>query len=136
MKIYVITKGCYSDYHICAVTTNRKKANKLSKIMSDRYDDAEIETYESDEYVDLIDRGFCAYLVDFVDGIYTISHVSKVDDHESIEYIAWNRITPRMNKKEYYVYVRAKDEEHAKKIAQDLMAEYKYRKLVEGEDLP
>lgn len=28
-KVYVITKGCYSDYHICAVTLDKEKAERL-----------------------------------------------------------------------------------------------------------
>lgn len=45
-KIYVITKGCYSDYGICAVTTDKAKAEELRLFFSDKYDDANIEEYE------------------------------------------------------------------------------------------
>lgn len=44
--IYVITKGSYSDYHICAVATNKERAEELKKMYSNRYDDAEIEEFE------------------------------------------------------------------------------------------
>lgn len=49
MKIYVITRGCYSDYHICAVTENKNIAKKLREKFSDEYDDANIEVYNTDE---------------------------------------------------------------------------------------
>lgn len=35
MEIYVITKGTYSDYHICALTLDKEKAECLKKIYSD-----------------------------------------------------------------------------------------------------
>lgn len=44
--ICVITKGTYSDYHICAVATNRERAEELKRMYSDRYNDAEIEEFE------------------------------------------------------------------------------------------
>lgn len=31
MKVYVITKGIYSDYHICAVAMDEEKAKVLGK---------------------------------------------------------------------------------------------------------
>lgn len=50
MKIYVITKGCYSDYHIVAVTDDLSKAEFLKLKFSDEHDAADIEEYDTDEY--------------------------------------------------------------------------------------
>lgn len=36
VKIYVITKGEYSDYHICTVATDYAKAQILQKKFSDK----------------------------------------------------------------------------------------------------
>lgn len=55
MKVYVITQGCYSDYHICAVTLDKDKdkAERLQKLYSAKegsyMDNAEIEEYETDD---------------------------------------------------------------------------------------
>lgn len=53
MKVYVITQGCYSDYHICAVTLDKDKAERLQKMYSakDSYysDNTEIEEYDTDD---------------------------------------------------------------------------------------
>ena len=49
MKVYVITQGCYSDYHICAVATDEEKAKLLKKYYSCRDDIAEIEEYDTEE---------------------------------------------------------------------------------------
>lgn len=61
MKVYVITQGCYSDYHICAVTLDKDKAERLRKMYTAkescygycRSDDAEIEEYEADDTGDM-----------------------------------------------------------------------------------
>ena len=46
MKIYVITKGSYSDYHIITATTDETQARKIADKFSDDYEKAEIEIYE------------------------------------------------------------------------------------------
>lgn len=48
MTVYIITKGEYSDYHICAVATTQERAEQLKKMYSDSYDEANIEEYETD----------------------------------------------------------------------------------------
>lgn len=50
MKIYIITSGCYSDYHIDAVTDDKEKAEFLKLKFSNEYDPANIEEYDTDEY--------------------------------------------------------------------------------------
>ena len=50
MKIYIITSGCYSDYHIDAVTDDKEKAEFLKLKYSNEYDPANIEEYDTDEY--------------------------------------------------------------------------------------
>lgn len=44
MKVYVVTAGCYSDYHIEAVFTDPVMANAFANINSER----EVEEYEAD----------------------------------------------------------------------------------------
>ena len=48
---YVITSGCYSDYHICAVTLDRNKAERLKKLYSCKYDgdSTDIEEWDIDD---------------------------------------------------------------------------------------
>lgn len=48
MKVYVITQGCYSDYHICAVTLDEHEAERLLKVYSETYDKATVEEYDTD----------------------------------------------------------------------------------------
>lgn len=51
MKVYVITSGEYSDYHICAVAQSEKKANALKKLFDkENYTGARIEVYDTKTY--------------------------------------------------------------------------------------
>ena len=49
MKIYIITKGSYSDYHICGVAVDLKEAERLQNINTDEWDMARIETYDTED---------------------------------------------------------------------------------------
>lgn len=53
MKIYVITKGEYSSYHIVGATTDEKLAKKLQKIHNNKFCEARVETYE-DSYKEML----------------------------------------------------------------------------------
>ena len=53
-KVYVITKGCYSDYHICAVTLDKVKAEMLCKLFDCSCDEAEIEEFDTEAAADLL----------------------------------------------------------------------------------
>ena len=44
-KHYVVTQGCYSDYHIVAVTTDREIAEKIAAKFTTKYDECCIEEY-------------------------------------------------------------------------------------------
>ena len=120
-KAYVITKGSYSDYHICAVTLDKNRAEKLRKMFtgSDRWHEANIEEYTLDEenkmhkYGVVFDvkgafKRFCADDYDLYDDGY-------IDDWSDDD----GGIT---------VWVESADEAHALKIAQDRLAEYKAKK--------
>lgn len=137
--IYVITKGSYSDYHICAATTDKKRAEKLKELFyndgSMYPDDVYIEEFVDGTYDDMLDRGFEAFEIWF-DSEYRINRVSP-QSRLTMEYTdddEWNVVIKSSNERAvlpYRVYVQARDEEHARKIAQDIMAEYKYRKEID-----
>lgn len=137
--IYVITKGSYSDYHICAATTDKKRAERLRDLFyndgSMYPDDVNIEEFRDGTYNDMIDRGYKAYEIYF-NANYELKSVrlesllflSYTDDNE------WNVIRECGNKNvplPYRVCVQARDEAHARKMAQDIMAEYKYKKEID-----
>ena len=49
MKIYIVTKGSYSDYHICGVAVDLKEAERLQNVNTDEWDIASIETYDTED---------------------------------------------------------------------------------------
>ena len=49
MIVYVITAGEYSEYHICAVTLYKEKAEYLKKLYSDKWDAARIQEFDTEE---------------------------------------------------------------------------------------
>lgn len=64
--VYVVTKGCYSDYHICAVTFDKEKAERLRVLFegNSRLDEARIEEFDTDTHEDLL-LGRKRYYVSF-----------------------------------------------------------------------
>lgn len=59
MTIYAITKGDYSDYHICALTVNKEKAEQLKKLYTTKWGEAFIEIFEDGEGSELNLFWFC-----------------------------------------------------------------------------
>lgn len=49
MKIYVVTKGSYSDYHIITATTDKIQAKKIADKFSSEWDEAKVEIYDDAE---------------------------------------------------------------------------------------
>lgn len=110
MKIYIITKGDYSDYHICNVTTDYQKAQRYKEAYSDDWGEACIEVYEDGR------KGKDNYCW----GYNPVSNTVKMSEYPWKEKVMTNR-----EGKIYRVYVYASDEKHAIKKAQDMIAKYK-----------
>jgi len=126
MKVYVITKGEYSDYGICAVTLDKENAKKLKEYFSDKTgnawdEEAMIEEYETD-VAEEIAQGKRIYEVDIYDG--EVSCQAK--NHVSYRI---NEVV-KVNARWYSVEVVARDGDRAKKIGCDKIAEYKYREAM------
>jgi hypothetical protein len=136
MKIYVITQGEYSDYHICAVTDDKERAKKLQLIYSDSYNAAEIEEYNTDDYDDSYVKSYrLAYRVcRFQDG--TIKVEGKPEytrflnekDRTPRLILKWWHKKPdgkyEMWRNVFKFMVYADDEAHAIKNAADCFAEW------------
>ena len=121
MKVYVITKGVYSDYRICAVALDKDKAEILRKAFSS-WGEAEIETYETDQFITEIEAGLKIYQC-----IVNDNGLSAYErDYDYADDICFNKEN-KTNRRiaTYSVYVWAKDEDSALKIAADKIAEYK-----------
>ena len=48
-EIYVVTKGCYSDYHIITATTDKDLAYQIKEKFTGNYDEAYVEVFKDAE---------------------------------------------------------------------------------------
>lgn len=115
MKVYVITKGEYSDYMICDVTLDKEQAELLKIDYSDRWEEAQIEEYDTERYkIEVSEDYKPMWKVEFCRNEMRRCYAFTGENvkHGTV-YNAWCCGTT-------YVYVNAKDEEHAKKIAKDI----------------
>lgn len=132
MKLYAITAGDYSDYHIVALTSDYKKALKIVRIMKkeaeSRDPDYEIEEYEDgfvDEFLRRSDEGKSIYSV-----MYDAQHkrICNVADEGCGFYV--NATIKHAGVQSMFITeVKAKSKEEATKIAADRFAKYFAEKL-------
>lgn len=118
MEIYVITAGEYSDYHICGVTTDKEKAEKIRKLFSSSSYNSQVETYEDGVFDDYTERGYIPFEV-------CLNESGAVTRIEMAEELVG--IYPSFNDYDhsYHVHCFAKDYGHAEKVAHDMLAKYK-----------
>lgn len=111
MKVYVVTKGHYGDYHIMTATTDEKLANEIAKKFSDGWDKARVEEYEDAELYlkpiffvrfDRQGKVIAIYNKSKESGYYDLINECDFDVYRNI-----------------YVTVQADNEEHAIKIASE-----------------
>lgn len=113
MKLYAVTKGDYSDYHIITLTADKEVAKKLAKRFSDKYTAATVEEYEDGKII----FGKKLYFVRVVDG-----NVDDVSEDSSDYYLFdasvfhWH---VNHGKWIYYTYVLTDTAEKAEKIGKD-----------------
>lgn len=83
MKVYVVTSGFYSDYHIDAIFTNEDMANMYANLDSDR----NVEEYETDIESIEADPNKLIYSVDYnfetltIESLCLTSGYNKEEDH-------------------------------------------------------
>jgi len=145
MIIYVITEGAYSEYHICAVTDDAGKAERLRQLFSRVGCQAEIETFDTEEVPDGLSRipiNSRANIYKVVDAcrgelnVYqpVVEAVLSDDDlalYESYEVRVVNRGCLDTVRIMYETFVAADSAEEAKKIAADRIAPVKYERMAE-----
>lgn len=117
MKIYIITQGEYSEYHIVGMTHDRQKAerwvNEYNLGKEYAFDRAEIEEYETDVF----GRGdLYQYSVKRECGEVSVDLLSDIDFKYEYFY---------SDDGDFRLVVYAHDKEHAKKIAYDRIAKMK-----------
>lgn len=134
-KVYIITAGSYSDYHIVAVFDNKDKAYAFSELYdrkSNSLDDCSmVEEYIIGADTSIADKilycavmhndgsisafRYCTICFNILDYVSSINNV-KEEDYNILSCL----IAVDVNKDD--------PEEYARKVAADLFAEYKARK--------
>lgn len=119
MIVYVIETGEYSDRHICAITDDKEKAEKLKLIFTTDWEEARVRTYDTDAYNKIVDEEYHAF-----------SCYEKNGEVKVFELISYDLFDGEMSEGRGIIRcdVLAVDEEHAKKIFCDRLAEYKAQK--------
>ena len=122
MIVYIVTDGCYSDYHICAVFTDKLKAEQYAALHGYDY----VEEYETDK--PLIDGNVEVYYQ------YCVDITKNYIDCEFIGFTNRKSCQIVANSERAIVRFSAseKNDEKAIKIAQDMLAEYRAKQ--ESED--
>lgn len=109
MKIYAVTRGAFEDYHICALTINKEKAERLKELYTDKYNNTYIEIFEDNEgELDLF--WFC-------DKNGRNPKINEYQEKEEVVIDSYGIICG--------VYVRAEDKAQAEEKAHNMLAEYK-----------
>jgi hypothetical protein len=129
MKIYVITEGSYSDYHIVALCEDKEKAECVAEKVC-----GEVEEYETKD-ADILCKKipYSRIYIDTKTGnVIWIEQLSIEDNDYYDEYaknFEWVKPIQRDGKRIFcfITYVQTKEKEKAIKIARDRWAAYKAR---------
>ena len=124
MKIYVITEGDYSDYHIIGVTLDRKNAEAYCKLSRSNYYAPDVEEYETDLFDGIESRKPYSVIM-YKDGRV---EAEELDGGYSYEFAAEHeaRRFGYAIDDNWKVDVLAEDEAHARKIGIDYIMQAKY----------
>ena len=110
MKVYVVTRGEYDDYHIITATTDKDLANKIAEKFNRKYNETRIEEFENAERKLL---PFYCVEFDFVGDVQDI-HMCDYEPGDTY-WDDYRRLT---------FYVQADDEDDAVIIAKRHRIEY------------
>lgn len=113
MKVYVVTEGAYSDYHIEAVKLSIDEAVEISQRVGGNIE--EYDTEDNDGYWDYIDK----YEVELNGDTGGLCKCIEGETESPEGFYEFE------NKSIFRIVVWARDTEHAVKIARDKLAEEK-----------
>lgn len=132
-KVYIVTSGDYSDYHICAASLDKERAEILAEKYTDRFDDAEVEEYELDEFFEEAKQGYFWYWCwcKIENGMFGQVEVRQLDSYGTD---VVGKVVKSLRHEQLFVDVLAENDEHARKIAAEKFATYIYEHAGEGEE--
>lgn len=131
MKVYVITEGDYSDYHIVGVTLDWKKAEAYCRVARSDLYAPEVEEFDTDLF-DGIEGRKPYSVIRYKDGRVEAEELDGGYFYEIAEKHNVQRLGYTVDDN-WIVHVLAEDEAHARKIGIDYIMQAKY--LYYAEDL-
>lgn len=121
MKLYAVTEGAYSDYHIVTLQADREKAERIAEVLSDRGYVYDVEEFESDDW-ETDPRPVWSVKVDNM--MAQAGHISKTEST-----VEWMKEWPSGLR---VYYVKAKTPFAAITIVTDRLAKEKAERILEG----
>ena len=122
MKVYVVTSGEYSEYHIVGITLDRQVAetfvNGKNEANGKYGKEFYLEEYDTDDF-QIIKEGCKPYRACFYGWTWADECKTRYQNVNVVE---------EDGRGNFEVVVFAKDEDHALKIGAEKVAEYKARK--------
>lgn len=116
-KVYVITQGSYSDYQVVGVALDKEQAERIQLVKSTYSNPACIEEYDTEDIE--VDKD----LVPFWRVYFDKDNVKEDDTYPFTGGVPYK--VEEWGYKQYNVIVKAKDKDHAIKVAIDTLAQYK-----------
>ncbi len=114
-KVYLVTEGCYSDYRVLGVYSTKENADYAHVLYAS---DNKIEEYDLDYFGDDPRDGLLPYAVE-MKKTGDVAEVIRWGVHE----VPSSKWVPLMYSDAVRFFVRARDDEHAVKIANERRAE-------------
>ena len=132
-KVYIVTAGDYSDYHICAASLDKARAEILAEKYTDSYDEATVEEYELDEFFGEAEQGYFWYWCwcKIENGMFGQVKVRQLDSYGNG---LVGKVVKSLRHEQLFVDVLAENDEHARKIAAEKFATYVYEHAGEGDE--
>lgn len=136
MKIYVVTKGQYSDYQIVGVFTDKLKAQALcdlsGEVEKDSWYGMRIETYESD-IIDVQGKKFFFVRMQPDGKVLEVGEESSLAGIEDENYVGRDGVLEDIDGN-LFTSCLARDEKHAIKIMSERKLRYEMKKLSKLKD--
>ena len=128
-KIYVVTAGVYSDYHIVAVCSDKSRAQEIANIYNLNHSSSTWGDAEVVEYTDgcLVDLSRSAYYISLRENgsILSIKELYEESKIDCLFEVFESNGVRRLNSGEYIANIIADNKDQAIKIARDKIAELK-----------
>lgn len=113
-KVYIVSKGIYSDWHIKGIFSSKEKAETFKLFLGDSTEVNDIEEYEVDyEYNFPKDKLFYEVKINIITDQYTVRKEDATGTYGKVLYVAYG------DNIHVLVYCWADDEEAAIKIASE-----------------